>query len=93
MNHRSGAKRPPRTRGTAAPKRLFTPSMSDKEAQMQGMRRTLTTLATVATLTFTGLAFAADAPQVLLKTSLGDITVELNQDKAPKSSANFLLYV
>ncbi len=60
---------------------------------MQGMRRTMTTLATVATLTFTSLAFAADAPQVLLKTSMGDITVELNQDKAPKSSANFLQYV
>lgn len=67
--------------------------MSNKEAQMQGMRRTLTTLATVATLTFTGMATAADAPQVLLKTSMGDITVELNQDKAPKSSANFLQYV
>ena len=60
---------------------------------MQGMRRTLTTLATVAALTLTGLAAAADAPQVLLKTSMGDITVELNQDKAPKSSANFLQYV
>jgi peptidyl-prolyl cis-trans isomerase A (cyclophilin A) len=93
MHHRSGARRPPRTRGTAALKRLSTPSKSDKEAQMQGMRRTLTTLATVATLTFTGLAAAAEAPQVLLKTSMGDITLELNQDKAPKSTANFLQYV
>jgi peptidyl-prolyl cis-trans isomerase A (cyclophilin A) len=32
-------------------------------------------------------------PQVLLRTSQGDITVELYPDKAPKSVANFLQYV
>ncbi|MDX1804810.1 MAG: peptidylprolyl isomerase [Alcanivorax sp.] len=32
-------------------------------------------------------------PQVRLETSAGDITVELYQDKAPKSVANFLQYV
>lgn len=32
-------------------------------------------------------------PQVLLKTSFGDITLELYPDKAPKSVANFLRYV
>lgn len=36
---------------------------------------------------------AAPAPQVLLHTSQGDITVELYPDKAPKSVANFLQYV
>ncbi|MFI4968849.1 MAG: peptidylprolyl isomerase [Lysobacterales bacterium] len=40
---------------------------------------------------------AADAkatpPKVLLKTSLGDITIELYPDKAPKSVENFLAYV
>lgn len=35
----------------------------------------------------------APAPQVLLHTSQGDITVELYPDKAPKSVANFLQYV
>jgi peptidyl-prolyl cis-trans isomerase A (cyclophilin A) len=35
----------------------------------------------------------ATAPKVLLKTSLGDITVELYPDKAPKSVENFLAYV
>lgn len=35
----------------------------------------------------------AAAPRVLLKTSLGDITLELNPDKAPKSVENFLAYV
>ena len=53
------------------------------------------------TLVF-GLAFgtavlAADAPQVspqvLLKTTMGEIVVELDQQKAPKSVANFLQYV
>jgi peptidyl-prolyl cis-trans isomerase A (cyclophilin A) len=38
-------------------------------------------------------AHASDAPQVLLKTSAGDIVVELNGVKAPKSTANFLQYV
>ena len=33
------------------------------------------------------------APQVLLRTSQGDITLELYPDKAPKSVANFLQYV
>ncbi|HCY61761.1 MAG TPA: peptidylprolyl isomerase [Oxalobacteraceae bacterium] len=32
-------------------------------------------------------------PQVLLKTSMGDIVLELNADKAPKSVENFLQYV
>lgn len=36
-------------------------------------------------------AFAAQS--VLLETSLGDITIELDEDKAPASSANFLAYV
>jgi cyclophilin family peptidyl-prolyl cis-trans isomerase len=32
-------------------------------------------------------------PRVLIQTSMGDITVELNQAKAPISVANFLSYV
>ncbi len=38
-------------------------------------------------------AAATPPPQVLLRTSQGDITVELYPDKAPKSVANFLQYV
>lgn len=38
-------------------------------------------------------ALAAELPRVLLKTSMGDITVELYSDRAPKSAANFLQYV
>ena len=37
-------------------------------------------------------AFAAD-PQVEIKTNLGNIIIELNADKAPKSVENFLQYV
>lgn len=35
----------------------------------------------------------AAPPQVLIKTSLGDITVELYPDKTPKTVENFLAYV
>lgn len=40
-----------------------------------------------------GPAAAATAPRVLMKTSMGDITIELYPDKAPKTVANFLQYV
>ena len=45
-----------------------------------------------------GFLFAASVlqaanPQVLLKTSKGDITIELFQDKAPLSAKNFLSYI
>lgn len=35
----------------------------------------------------------AKNPQVVLQTSMGDITLELDQAKAPKSVANFMAYV
>ena len=38
-------------------------------------------------------AGAADNPQVLVKTSMGDIVIELYPDKAPKTVENFLQYV
>jgi len=38
-------------------------------------------------------ALAAEAPRVLLNTSLGEIELELNAEKAPISVANFLDYV
>lgn len=50
----------------------------------------------LAALSLTGVihgASAADAPRVLLKTTMGDIVLELYQDKAPKTVANFLQYV
>ena len=44
-------------------------------------------------VTLSAAVMAADAPQVSIKTSMGDIVVELDQEKAPKSVANFLSYV
>ncbi len=38
-------------------------------------------------------AQVATAPQVSLKTSMGEIVLELDQEKAPKTVANFLQYV
>ena len=40
-----------------------------------------------------GSAVAADAPQVKLSTTAGDIVIALYPDKAPKTVANFLQYV
>ena len=40
-----------------------------------------------------GAALAFDNPQVALKTTMGEIVLELDQEKAPKSTANFLQYV
>jgi peptidyl-prolyl cis-trans isomerase A (cyclophilin A) len=48
------------------------------------------------TLLFAAGAAAQDkaaAPRVLLATSLGDITIQLDAEKAPKTVANFLDYV
>ena len=42
-------------------------------------------------LLWSALAFAAD-PMVEMKTSVGDVRIELYADKAPKSVANFLQY-
>jgi len=39
------------------------------------------------------LLIAQENPKVLMKTSMGDITIELFQDKAPVSVENFLSYV
>ena len=43
-------------------------------------------------LTLSGAVLAAD-PQVSIKTTMGEIVVELDQENAPKSVANFLQYV
>jgi peptidyl-prolyl cis-trans isomerase A (cyclophilin A) len=44
-------------------------------------------------LGFAGSAFAFENPQVSIKTTLGDMVVELDAEHAPKSTANFLQYV
>lgn len=59
--------------------------------------RRLALLASVLSATFL-IAFSANAqsaaaPKVKLATSMGDIVLELNPDKAPKTVENFLQYV
>jgi cyclophilin family peptidyl-prolyl cis-trans isomerase len=44
-------------------------------------------------LGFAGSALAFENPQVSIKTTLGDMVVELDAGHAPKSTANFLQYV
>jgi cyclophilin family peptidyl-prolyl cis-trans isomerase len=54
--------------------------------------RRAATVCLVATLLPTA-TIAQSAPQVLFQTSLGDFTVEVYPDKAPKTVENFLRYV
>jgi peptidyl-prolyl cis-trans isomerase A (cyclophilin A) len=60
--------------------------------RFDSLRRALlaTALAGAASAT---LAQGTAAPRVLLSTSAGDVTIELNRDKAPKSVDNFITYV
>ena len=48
--------------------------------------------ASAAAMMLAASAWAAD-PQVSLKTSMGEIVLELNQEKAPRTVENFLQYV
>jgi peptidyl-prolyl cis-trans isomerase A (cyclophilin A) len=57
-----------------------------------GMRFAARFAAGFAALTLSAAAFAAD-PQVALKTSMGEIVLELNPEKAPITVDNFLKYV
>ncbi|WP_198118786.1 peptidylprolyl isomerase [Massilia rhizosphaerae] len=57
-----------------------------------GMRLAARFAAGFAALTLSAAAFAAD-PQVALKTSMGEIVLELNPEKAPVTVDNFLKYV
>ncbi|KQQ89213.1 peptidylprolyl isomerase [Massilia sp. Leaf139] len=62
--------------------------------QKQSRRALFARLAGAAlALGFAGSVLAADNPQVAIKTSMGDIVVELDATAAPKSTANFMQYV
>lgn len=56
-------------------------------------RAALCVVAALAFTAFGSASAAADAPRVKLATSMGDIVVELDPAKAPKSVDNFLQYV
>ena len=45
------------------------------------------------TMAMTDESAAAGSPQVLMKTSMGEVVIELYPDKAPKTVDNFLKYV
>jgi cyclophilin family peptidyl-prolyl cis-trans isomerase len=53
----------------------------------------LTALFAQAALPLAAVAAPADNPVVVMETSMGNITIELNQDKAPITVKNFLQYV
>ncbi len=62
--------------------------------QKQSRRTLFARLAGAAlALSLAGSAFAADNPQVSIKTTMGEIVVELDAGNAPKSTANFMQYV
>ena len=50
-------------------------------------------LMAAALLLATSVALAADAPRVVMKTSLGEIELTLDAERAPRTVANFLRYV
>ena len=56
-------------------------------------RRFLKLLCTGIFSTMSAMAMAQGAPKVALKTSMGEIVVEVYPDKAPKTAENFLTYV
>jgi len=56
------------------------------------LKTLLFTIAACGLFAVTALSLEAANPQVLMKTSKGDITIELFQDKAPISVKNFLAY-
>jgi peptidyl-prolyl cis-trans isomerase A (cyclophilin A)/peptidyl-prolyl cis-trans isomerase B (cyclophilin B) len=61
---------------------------------MQILRRQFVSMVAGVALSCSALiAEAADAPKVSLKTSMGEIVLELNSDAAPKTVENFLAYV
>ena len=62
---------------------------------MNSLRRTLLarSAAVLCGVAVSSSVFAADMPQVSLKTSMGEIVLELDQEKAPITVANFLQYV
>jgi peptidyl-prolyl cis-trans isomerase A (cyclophilin A)/peptidyl-prolyl cis-trans isomerase B (cyclophilin B) len=56
-------------------------------------RQFVSLLSGLALCSTTLFALAAETPRVSLKTNIGEIVLELNPEKAPKTAANFLSYV
>ena len=59
----------------------------------QGKFRPVLTALLLPLLLLSGIAYTAENPKVKIQTNHGDIILELDPEKAPKSVANFLQYV
>lgn len=57
------------------------------------MKTVFKTLTMTVLCSLSAFSFAAENPKVKMSTSLGDMVIELNAEKAPKTVANFLSYV
>ncbi len=57
------------------------------------MRKSVVTVVVLLILALTGFAASAAAESVVMETSYGNVTIELDSAKAPASVANFLAYV
>ena len=68
-------------------------SKPDMLAPQLTMKMTKVFLSTLACAALITMSAPAEATKVKLQTSMGDIVLELNAKKAPKSVANFLGYV
>ena len=70
-------------------------SRSFNSATSAARRKTLLAGVTLAaaSMLVAGNSWAQAEPKVLIKTSMGDIVVQLNEAKAPKTVANFVQYV
>jgi peptidyl-prolyl cis-trans isomerase A (cyclophilin A) len=64
-----------------------------KKSSLFGMPLITKFLGVLLGLTMAGAVQAAEPPQVSIKTTMGEIVLELNPEKAPKNVANFLQYV
>jgi peptidyl-prolyl cis-trans isomerase A (cyclophilin A)/peptidyl-prolyl cis-trans isomerase B (cyclophilin B) len=70
---------------------LISPAMAaDESASASASASAASTAAQAST---PAMPAAKPGPRVLLKTNMGEIVLELNPDKAPKTSANFIKYV
>jgi peptidyl-prolyl cis-trans isomerase A (cyclophilin A) len=94
LANRKGPARCPRISPADQPAGSTNPINDIKDSIMLRSRRQFLCIAAAISLSGATLpVMAADAPNVLLKTSMGDILLELYPDKAPKSVENFLQYV
>ena len=57
------------------------------------MRKTVVTMVALLMLALAGFATSAAAESVVMETSYGNVTIELDSAKAPATVANFLAYV